>query len=80
MSVTYIVTLVVIAVIAIMLFKKSGGNSNSAASDADPIDEAEVYIAYGRKAQAIEILEKAKLDYPDRKDIGKKLEELKIKA
>lgn len=45
-------------------------------SNADPIQEAEVYISYGRKNEAIEILKIAKLTYPNRIDIGKKLDEL----
>jgi Tfp pilus assembly protein FimV len=52
---------------------------NKSGIDADPIDEAEVYLAYGRKKQAIEILEKAKLAYPNRTDIRTKLDELRIK-
>lgn len=44
---------------------------------ADPLAEAEVYLAYGRKNQAIEILEKALQLDPSRTDISAKLDELK---
>ena len=45
--------------------------------EADPIAEADVYLAYGRKSQAISILEKAESTYPNRADIRKKLNELR---
>lgn len=43
----------------------------------DPIAEAEVYLAYGRKKQAIEILEEALRAKPTQEDIRKKLNEIK---
>lgn len=58
------------------LFLKS---KTQGSSSADPLAEAEVYITYGRKKQAIEILENAKLEYPNRTDIQAKLDELHIK-
>jgi Tfp pilus assembly protein FimV len=45
---------------------------------ADPIAEAEVYMMYGRKAQAIEILEQALVKEPGNFVIENKLKELKI--
>ena len=45
----------------------------------DPLNEADVYLAYGRSSQAIEILEQALRDQPDRTDIAKKLNTLKAK-
>lgn len=45
--------------------------------DVDPVAEAEVYLAYGRKTQAIEILEEALRDHPAREDVRKKLNEIK---
>lgn len=55
--------------------------SSSAASNTDtdvnPIAEAEVYLAYGRKEQAIEILEEALRAYPAREDFRRKLTEIK---
>jgi len=44
----------------------------------DPIKIADDYIAYGRKLQAIEILEKAKLEFPNNKEITNKLNELGV--
>ena len=43
---------------------------------ADPIAEAEVYLAYGLRKKAIEVLKKAQLENPNRVDIGEKLDEL----
>lgn len=44
--------------------------------DVDPIAEAEVYMAYGRDAQAEEILREAVDQYPDRPEIRAKLLEI----
>ena len=43
----------------------------------DPIAEADVYLAYGRKQQALELLEKALQENPSRVDVETKLRELK---
>lgn len=43
----------------------------------DPLAEAKVYIAYGRKQQALQLLEKALQENPSRADIETKLRELK---
>ena len=55
--------------------------SSSTPSDADedvnPVTEAEVYLAYDRKEQAIEILEEALRAKPDRQDVRRKLQEIK---
>jgi Tfp pilus assembly protein FimV len=55
--------------------------SSSTPSDTDedvnPVTEAEVYLAYGRKEQAIEILEEALRAKPAREDIRRKLQEIK---
>ncbi len=45
----------------------------------DPIDEAIVYISYGQIQRAIEILEKALLNNPERQDIAKKLDDIRGK-
>ena len=42
------------------------------------IAEAEVYLAYGRKAQAIEVLEQALAKEPNNFEIINKLNELKV--
>ena len=44
--------------------------------DVDPIAEAEVYMAYGRDAQAEEILKEALVKNPDRQEIRMKLLEI----
>ncbi len=44
----------------------------------DPIAEAEVFIAYGRKAQAIELLKTAASAYPERDDIRQRLASLEL--
>ncbi|MFC0350488.1 type IV pilus assembly protein FimV [Undibacterium danionis] len=46
----------------------------------DPIAEAEaeVFIAYGRKAQAIELLKAAASAYPERDDIRQRLASLEL--
>jgi Tfp pilus assembly protein FimV len=46
---------------------------------ADPLAEAEVYLAYGQRAKAIDILQKARVTHPDRADITMKLNELRAK-
>ncbi len=43
---------------------------------ADPIKEANVYLAYGRDAQAVEILKSALADDPSREDVKAKLAEI----
>jgi pilus assembly protein FimV len=50
---------------------------SDADDDVDPVAEAEVYLAYGRKAQAIEILEEALRAKPARENVRKKLQEIK---
>jgi pilus assembly protein FimV len=45
--------------------------------DVNPVTEAEVYLSYGRKEQAIEILEEALRANPTREDVRKKLNEIK---
>jgi predicted Zn-dependent protease len=45
----------------------------------DPIAEADVYMAYGRNAQAIAILKNALKAQPDRQDFAEKLREIEGK-
>ena len=52
----------------------TASNTNA---DVHPIAEAEVYLAYGRKEQAIEILEEALRANSAREDVRKKLNEIK---
>jgi pilus assembly protein FimV len=52
------------------------GMGNIDTHDVDPIAEAEVYMAYGRDAQAEEILKEALVKAPDRQEIRLKLLEI----
>ena len=77
MNLTYVLLFAGLGLLLVTFFiyfksKSQGGSS------ADPLAEAEVYVAYGRKKQAIEILEKANLENPNRTDIQAKLDELRI--
>ncbi|WP_460506075.1 type IV pilus assembly protein FimV [Hydrogenophaga soli] len=44
---------------------------------ADPLAEAEVYLAYGRSEQAVKVLEDGFRKFPERSDIREKLDELR---
>jgi pilus assembly protein FimV len=55
----------------------SSSTQSDANEDVNPVTEAEVYLAYGRKEQAIEILEEALRANPAREDVRKKLQEIK---
>ena len=48
-------------------------------TEIDPLREADVYVSYGRHAQAVEILEQAHAEHPDRHDVAKRLSELRRK-
>ena len=50
-----------------------------AAGDVDPVAEADVYLAYGRDAQAEEILKEAARMYPERVAVHSKLLEIYAK-
>jgi Tfp pilus assembly protein FimV len=69
----------VILVIGFVLLTRRAGSNRSNGGPVDPIAEAEVFIAYGRKKQALEILENALRENPQRDDIALKLSELKKK-
>jgi Tfp pilus assembly protein FimV len=56
---------------------RSRGNKSGVA---DPLAEAEVYLAYGQRAKAIDMLQKARVTHPDRADITMKLNELRANA
>jgi Tfp pilus assembly protein FimV len=49
-----------------LLFRRSADNTNSLESPVDPVAEAEVYLAYGRKKQAQMLLENALRSDPSR--------------
>jgi len=65
-------------VLAVGLFLLQGWMSRKSGekSTADPLAEAEVYIAYGRKTQALAMLEEALQKDPSRTDISARIREL----
>ena len=66
-----------VALLLMLVWMRRSGSTSNESSYVDPLAEAEVHLAYGRKQQAIAILEKA-LQYDDsRNDIKRKLSELK---
>lgn len=65
------------AVLAGILFAKRGGAAGKEA--VDPIAEADVYLAYGRRAQAIALLEAAQRNDPQHAAIAEKLAALKAR-
>lgn len=71
--VTLLATLLVI--ISIKLYRSDGADKNKSAP-VNKIAEADVYLAYGRKEQAIEILQQALNDSSDNKAIMEKLKSL----
>jgi len=64
--------------VAFVYFYRKYAERNYSRIKSDPMKEAGDYIAHGRKLQAIEILEKAKLEYPNNKEITNKLKELGV--
>ncbi len=81
--------LLVVLLLLLLVFRKPSGKTQKAApraiakgksNEADPLAEADVYLAYGREKQAMEILEQASRKYPDRQDIADRLAELKQKT
>jgi Tfp pilus assembly protein FimV len=78
MNAEFILIVGIVVVLGFVIFKLSTtqkGNDEAL----DPLAEAQVYVAYGRKNQAIELLEKALQQNPARADIATKLRELKSK-
>jgi hypothetical protein len=67
-------------VIALIHLYRNQVAKNHNRINGDPIKVADDYIAHDRKLQAIEILEKAKLEFPNNKEIIKKLIELGVQA
>jgi len=66
-------------VLALGLFLINGGLTRKPNENAtsDPLAEAEVYVAYGRKKQALSILEEALQKDPSRTDILERIRALK---
>jgi hypothetical protein len=44
----------------------------------DPVTEAEVYLAYGNREQAMNLLQKAAKDHPERQDIRDKICDIEL--
>jgi len=65
-------------VVAFVHFYRKHVAQNHNRINGDPIKVADDYIAHGRKLQAIEILEKAKLEFPTNKEIINKLKVLGV--
>ncbi len=72
-------SLVLCLIGGIPLFLMKGGMTRKSGekSTFNPLAEAEVYLAYGRKNQALAILEEALQKDPSRTDISEKLRALK---
>ncbi len=65
---------IVTALVFLSLFrlsKRAQKNPNS-----NPLSEADVYLAYGRKQEAIEVLKSALAADPDNSEIKQKLKEI----
>jgi Tfp pilus assembly protein FimV len=73
----WILIAVGISIAGYLLFRRSADNTDSLESPVDPVAEAEVYLAYGRKKQAQMLLENALRSDPSRTDIEAKLRDLK---
>lgn len=62
---------------SLIFFAMEWFTSHAAKHRPSPLDEARAYLVYGRKGQAIECLEQALRQAPDRTDIAAMLEEIK---
>lgn len=67
-----------VALFLMLVWMRRSTSAGNESTYVDPLAEAEVYLAYGRKQQAIEILENALLYDDTRHDIRRKLTELKM--
>lgn len=78
MLMTYLLLAVAAVAVFFALFRYMNRSNNAApkASGADPLAEAEVYLAYGRKQEAIDILQRAMRTHPNRAAIAAKLDEV----
>jgi len=56
------------------------GDNMPLESDIDPLEEAELYLAYGNKRGALAVLEKAAKSMPARDDIRLKLEAVRAQS
>lgn len=65
------------ALLLMLVWMRRSSKTENESAYVDPLAEAEVYLAYGRKQQAIEKLEHALQNDDTRQDIRRKLTELK---
>jgi hypothetical protein len=66
-----------ICLLALFLVRRRSSAARPTGQTPDPLAEAEVYLAYGKKKEALETLEKAASSDPSRADIATKLAQLK---
>jgi hypothetical protein len=59
------------------LFSTIDERSPDGGAPLDPVAEAEVYLAYGNKQQALTVLRKAALEHPERADVLAKIREIR---
>jgi Tfp pilus assembly protein FimV len=59
------------------LFSTFDDQASEANSHLDPIAEADVYLAYGNRQQAVSVLRKAAQENPGRDDILEKIREIR---
>lgn len=64
------------AAVAATMAADSAPAAEAATDDVDPVQEAEVYMTYGRDVQAVEILKEAMAQNPSREDVQVKLAEV----
>jgi predicted Zn-dependent protease len=62
--------------VALLLIRRRISKPNSKNRNVDPLAEAEVYLAYGRKKEAIQLLRAGLANHPNRTDIAAKLSKL----
>jgi hypothetical protein len=70
-------TVALICLLALVLLRRRWFSAKSPRQAPDPLAEAEVYLAYGKKQQALEILQRAAIADPSRQDIAAKLSSLR---
>ena len=70
-------SLALICLLALALIRRGISSAKSPGGASDPLAEAEVYLAYGKKHEALEVLQRAAAADPSREDIAAKLSSLK---
>ena len=67
----------VICLLALAVIRRRASSAKDPGRASDPLDEAEVYLAYGKRHEALEVLQRAAAADPSRTDIAVKLARLK---